>query len=305
MRPDLDFRRLKERVSIEMLLEHRGLIDGLRLRGDRLVGPCPVHGGDNPSAFVVDRHRNLWRCFTQCQGGGDLIELVRRLDGIGYRQAALELARLAGHRPLPARRPRTTEPPSRTYRPYRQRLDLDPLHPFLDAKGIRTETAARFEVGAWQGRGMLEGCIAVRLRDPRGRPLGYAGRRLQPDERGKWVFPPRLPKSGLLYQYHRLACCHDQTVVLVEGPWGVLRLAQLNIPAVALFGVHLSDNQAHLLRPFRHILVMLDGDPAGRLATEGICRRLDGVDVTLDDGRDPDDLTDADLAEVVSSSLLF
>lgn len=304
MQPDLDFRMLKERISIEMLLEHRGLLDGLRLRGDRLVGPCPVHGGDNPSAFVVDRHRNLWHCFTQCQGGGDLIELVRRLDGIGYRQAALELARLAGHH-SPAHRPTPADPPSRSYRPYRRSLDLDPLHPFLGAKGIRAETAARFEVGAWQGRGMLEGCIAVRLRDPEGRPLGYAGRRLQPNDRGKWVFPPRLPKSDLLYQYHQLARGHVRRVVLVEGPWGVLRLAQLGIPAVALFGVHLSDHQARLLRPFRHILVMLDGDPAGRLATEGICRRLDAVDVTLDDGLDPDDLTDADLAELVSSSLLF
>jgi len=152
---------------------------------------------------------------------------------------------------------------------------------------------------------MLEGCIAVRLRDPRGRPLGYAGRRLHLDDRGKWVFPPRLPKSRLLYQYHRLSRCLDHPVVLVEGPWGVLRLAQLGIPAVALFGVHLSDHQAGLLRPIRHLLVMLDGDPAGRQATEDVCRRLDGVDVTLGDGRDPDDLSDDDLVDLVSSSLLF
>lgn len=304
MHPELDFRRLKERVSIEMLLEQRGLLDTLRPRGDKLVGPCPVHGGDNPSAFVVDRHRDLWHCFTRCQGGGDLIELVRRLEGIGYHQAAIEISKLVGHR-TPPRRPTSAAPPSRIYRPYRKRLDLDPCHPFLGTKGIRAETADRFEVGAWSGRGMLEDCIAVRLRDPRGRPLGYAGRRVHPDDRGKWVFPPRMPKSRLLYQYHRLLRDPAQPVVLVEGPWGVLRLAQLGIPAVALLGVHMSDEQAHLLRSIRRVNVMLDGDPAGRQATEAICRRLDAVEVTLADGRDPDDMADEDLATLLCPSLLF
>jgi len=63
--PSLDFRRLKKAVSIEQVLAQRGLLDGLRLRGHRLVGPCPVHGGDNPRAFVVDRHKGLWRCYAK------------------------------------------------------------------------------------------------------------------------------------------------------------------------------------------------------------------------------------------------
>jgi DNA primase len=302
MGADLDFRRLRQRVSVERFLEHRGLLDGLRLRGDQLVGPCPVHGGDNRSAFVVDCRRNLWHCFTGCGGGGDVIELVRRLDGVGYRQAALCLANLADQRPL-GPSPLRTGPSGRPFQPYRNPLRLDPLHPFLRDKGIGPETASRFEVGAWWGAGMLEGCIAVRLRDHLGRPLGYAGRRLSPGTRGKWVFPPGLPKSQLLYQYHRLPEPPLNLLVVVEGPWGVLRLAQLGIPAVALFGVHLSGRQAELLRSVPRLLVMLDGDPAGRSATERICRLPEASPVRLGDGLDPDDLSDLRLSEIVMQGL--
>ncbi len=75
--PFIAFSHLKRRVSIEAVLNAEGLATSLKRRGQRLVGPCPVHGGDNPQAFVVDLARDLWYCFTRCQGGGDVVELVR------------------------------------------------------------------------------------------------------------------------------------------------------------------------------------------------------------------------------------
>jgi hypothetical protein len=53
-----------------------------------------VHGGDNPHAFVVDLTKDLWYCFTRRQGGGDVVELVRRMHRVGYRQCAHYLATL-------------------------------------------------------------------------------------------------------------------------------------------------------------------------------------------------------------------
>ena len=94
--PCLDFRILKRTVSLERVLAERGLLSGLRMRGGQLVGACPIHGGDNVNAFVVHPVRNLWRCFTRCDAGGDIVELVRRLDNCGYREVAYYLASLAG-----------------------------------------------------------------------------------------------------------------------------------------------------------------------------------------------------------------
>lgn len=46
--------------------------------GDRYACACPLHGGDNPTAFSVFRKdgKLLWNCFTGDCGGGDAITFV-------------------------------------------------------------------------------------------------------------------------------------------------------------------------------------------------------------------------------------
>ena len=246
-------RELRRLVSIEQVLHRRGLLSGLRRRGQRLVGPCPVHGGDNPTAFVVDCRRDLWNCHTACRGG-DVVELIRALDGVSYAEVARTLGTMSGQPHVQPLSPPTTR--ADTFRPYTRRLTLDPEHAFLVSRGIAPHTARRFEVGAWYRHGLLDGCIAVRLHDIGGQPLGYAGRRLQPERRGKWVIPRGLPKSTLLYGWHHM--CAATQVVVVEGPWEVLRLHQLGVPAVALLGVHASPEQLRLLRATRSWLIAGD-----------------------------------------------
>ena len=298
----LNFKRLKQMVNIEQVLGDKGLLDRLRRRGARLVGPCPLHNGDNLSAFVVDTEKNLWRCFTGCAAGGDLVELARRLDDGTFSGAARYLARLAGSAPPLRLAPREPEQ-HQHFRPFTRRLALDPSTPFLARKGITAATARRFEAGAYRGTGMLSGCVAVRLFDHLGHPLGYAGRRLDPSlakRMGKWVFPPRLPKSSLLYGYHRI---QPRTIVVVECPWGVLRLAQLSIPAVALLGIALSHKQRALLLDLPKVVLLLDGDEAGRLATASLRKQLpNAIPVSLPVDHDPDDLTDGDLFSLLSQT---
>lgn len=301
----INFKRIKQMVTIEQVLGDKGLLDRLRRRGARLVGPCPLHHGDNPSAFVVDTERNLWHCFTGCAAGGDLVELARRLDDGTFSGAARYLARLSGSAPPSLTNPHGHEGSGR-FRPFTRRLALDPSTPFLARKGIRQATARRFETGAYHGgSGMLSGCVAVRLFDHLGRPLGYAGRRLDPSlvkQRGKWVFPPRLPKSTLLYGYHRIRNHHRATVV-VECPWGVLRLDQLSIPAVALLGTGLSCHQRALLLDLPNVVLLLDGDDAGRRATASIRQQLpNAISVDLPAGLDPDDLPDENLFSLLAQT---
>ena len=301
-----DFRILKRGVAIEQVLADKGLLERMRRRGAQIVGPCPLHRGDNPNAFVVDCVKNLWHCFTGCRGGGDVVELARRLVGGSYRRAAHYLATLID-RPAPAWG--ITTAPTRPFRPYTKRLSLDPRTPWLEQKGIRPQIAQRFQVGAFYGRGFLAGCVAVRLFDLEGKPLGYAGRRLDAEQAkawGKWRLPRGLPRNTLLYGYHQTAGLRRRYgVVLVECPWGVLRLAQLGIPAVALLGTRLSSRQHKLLYDMPTVVVMMDGDKAGRDATRIINVQLPNtVAVHLPDGLDPDDLSDQELAGLSNSILL-
>ncbi len=305
----LRFSRLKRLVAIEQVLEHRGLLARMRRQTHDLSGPCPIHRGDNPRAFVVSRCKNLWRCFTGCDTGGDVVELVRRLDRCSYRQVSHYLSSLARDRQPtpPAIEPvaRSTKP----FSPYRRQLPLEPKVDFLQRKAIRPHTARRFEAGLYRGRGFLSQAIGVRLHDPQARPLGYAARRLNPQairDRGKWNFPPRLPKDQLLYNFRRARNAYS--LVIVECPWGVMRLDQIDIPAVALLGTHLSAVQQQLLLPTPYLIVMMDGDPAGRSAASRIGQQMHAhpnvSSASMPDGLDPDELTDGQLATILQS-LLF
>jgi len=299
MLPDsLNFQYLKKAVPIEAVLHDKGLATHFIKRWDQLFGPCPVHGGDNPQAFVVSLSKNLWHCFTKCDAGGDIVELVRRLDGKTYPQTAQYLASLAYLLPgtsvtsygLSSKKP---------FRPFTRRLPLNGSITWLKKKGITPKTARHFEVGLYQGPGFLSECIGLRLHDLQGRPIGYAGRRLNPEQikqYGKWKFPPALPKKDLLYNYHRVRSHLHKALVVVECPWGVMRLAQLNIPAVALLGIHLSHTQHDLLCKIPKVILMLDGDTAGRKATARIGKTLQSStqvqQVNLPTHTDPDDLDD-------------
>jgi hypothetical protein len=190
----------------------------------------------------------------------------------------------------------------RPFRPYTRRLFLDPGSYFLKQKGITVDTARNFEAGAYHGPGFLQGCIGVRLHDPAGNPIGYAGRRLdskQVSAYGKWKLPPRLPKRQLLYGFHRLHSISGCTLCLVEGPWDVMRLYQIGVPAVALLGLYLSAFQRQLLASAARLIIMLDGDPNGRLASSHLLQSLidiaDVQIVRLPDHCDPDNLSDLQL----------
>jgi DNA primase len=299
MLPDfLNFKYLKHAVSIESVLHAKGLSTHLKKRRDQLFGPCPVHGGDNPHAFVVSLSKNLWHCFTKCNSGGDVVELVRRMDGKTYRQTAEYLTSLTHNLPPTSVTPHEV-PFKNPFKPFTKRLPLNASTRWLEQKGISSQTATHFEAGLYKGSGFLSNCIGVRLHDPNGRPIGYAGRRLNPRQvkhNGKWKFPPGLPKNDILYNFHRVRSNLHKGLFVVEGPWGVMRLAQLDIPAVALLGIHLSHTQHHLLRTIPRIILMLDGDNAGKQAALRIRKTLQYTtqveQVNLNIDTDPDDLDD-------------
>ena len=289
-------------MSIADVLIDKDLMAQFRTRGNKLTGPCPVHGGDNPSAFVANLSQNIWHCFTGCNTGGDVVEFVRIMDRKSHRQVAQYLSSLAGFAPA---RHAIRPPATRPFRPFTRRLPLNPYAPLLEQKKIHPMTARWFEAGTWHGSGFLKDCIGVRIYDPRGNPVGYAGRRINPPDiktYGKWKFPTALPKSRLLYNYHRVHSLIRRGLVLVECPWGVMRLSQLAVPAVALLGTSLSAPQIDLLCNAPRIILMLDGDCAGKNAMRRISAALDSKTQVqtfhLPEGLDPDDLNDYELNKV-------
>jgi hypothetical protein len=55
--------------------------------GGELRSPCPLHGGDNSSAFAVFDNDTRWACFSHDCGSGDVIEFVMKWKGIDFAAA--------------------------------------------------------------------------------------------------------------------------------------------------------------------------------------------------------------------------
>ena len=139
------------------------------------------------------------------------------------------------------------------------------------------------------------------IHDLRGRVVGFGGRLLGAGE-PKYLNSPETPlfhKGRLLYNLHQAknTIRQEQTVVLVEGYFDVLRLLLAGVDhVVAPMGTGLTADQGALLRRFAPAAVLLyDSDEAGLKATFRAADELlrHGVRVrvaTMPPGDDPDTL---------------
>ena len=313
MNPSFDFKWLKSRITIAQVLSAYGLDSHLKQKNDTLYGPCPLHQGNNPTAFRVDLTRGLWHCFTAC-GGGDIVELVRRIENGSYQQAARSLKRLVDKSGNTQSGPPPHSLSLRPFKAFTHKLLLNPNVPFLQKqKNISVQTAICHEAGVASHSHFLKNMVAVRLYDLSGNPLGYCGRRLHPvdiDKWGKWRFPKNFPKSSMLFNAHRAQPHRQNGIIIVECPWAAMRFVQAGIKnVVALLGTSLSALQIQWIIAAPAVLLMLDADPAGRKAAAQITAILNRYAKTiihqLPDGLEPEDLSDDQLRSIASQYSFF
>lgn len=308
------FRHLKTQVPIGRIFSFYGLDAQLKRRGDQLFGPCPLHGGDNSTAFRAHLGRGLWHCFTAC-GGGDIVDLIRRIEHCSYAEVAHHLQRIAADsQPHTRQQTRSACTSGRAFTPFTRSIPLNSTCHFLqNIKAIMPVTAARFEAGTTNRSPFLKNTVAVRLHDIHGSPLGYCGRRIDPHEVarfGKWRFPRNLPKSQILYNAHRAQTFRSQGIILVECPWAVMRITQAGFPnVVALLGTTLSLTHIKWLASTSSILLMLDADPAGDRAAPSILKTLavssKVLQHRLQNKMEPEDLSDSDLRSILRNHFSF
>lgn len=70
-------------------------VPDLKKSGRTYKARCPFHQERTPS-FVVDSDRGTWHCFGACSTGGDVIEFVRRIEGLDFKEALRTCADRAG-----------------------------------------------------------------------------------------------------------------------------------------------------------------------------------------------------------------
>src|SRR5437899_1280949 len=84
----VDFRAVKRQVSMVQILEHYGLMSQMHRDGDSITGACPIHEGNNKTAFRVSISKNCWNCFSRCGRGGNVLDFVCKKEKVSLLQAA-------------------------------------------------------------------------------------------------------------------------------------------------------------------------------------------------------------------------
>ena len=88
--------------SIEEIKARLDIIDivsetvQLKRSGKNHTGFCPFHPNSRTPAFVVWPDTGTWRCFGQCNEGGDIFKFVMKREGWDFPEALQNLAQRAG-----------------------------------------------------------------------------------------------------------------------------------------------------------------------------------------------------------------
>lgn len=308
----VDFQFVKSSVGFPRLLEHYQISATFRPQagGKSLRGPCPIHRGTSPNGFSIELEKNIWICHskTSCNGGGNILDFVARMENVTLRQAALLLVdwfNLPDSPDKPARdgprshgakqrrngdtKPKASErqpEPSPENVPAINKplgfslSNLDTGHPYLNQRGLTDDTILRFGLG-YCSKGMMTGRIVVPIFNANAELVAYAGR-LVDDKDGepKWKLPPGYFKTLNVFNLH---CAFDNPpempLIVVEGFFDAIKLHQQgHRKVVALMGTHMSEVQEQLiatkLNPGSHVVVMFDDDEAGRKGRCEVSGRL-------------------------------
>lgn len=282
MREWVSFAEIKSQVKLVEVFRCYG-IDWLRRSGPpgQYRGRCPIHRGQGTEAFHAHLGQGVFHCFA-CGAGGDVLDFVAAIEGCSVRAAALRLqgAGIQDGRPAQVpgsgvRRRELVTKKTGVNPPLSFALRVDGTHPYLAQRGLEPRTVDHFGLGYYGARGLMQGRIAIPIHDDQGRLVAYCGRTLGADA-PRYRFPAGFQKAQVLFNYHRARASSKSAVIVVEGFFDCMRVHQAGYPCVvALMGACLSTKQKDLLTDrFRNVVLLLDGDPTGRSATEQIAGDL-------------------------------
>ena len=84
---------IKQRIDLVNVVEQTVR---LKRTGKNYIGFCPFHSNTRTPSFVVFPETQTWRCFGQCNEGGDVFGYLMRRDNLDFNEVLKQLADRAG-----------------------------------------------------------------------------------------------------------------------------------------------------------------------------------------------------------------
>lgn len=304
---------LNEHIDIEKLLHHYNF-DRVTNNGGMIRACCKIHDGNDPSSFVANQETNLWYCHSNC-GGGDAYTLVQHMEECDFYTAVRWIADFFG---VDIKNLRITErkieyiqelknwmnvmrgKKKKDFQLYQIKEEIREVTKFrnFDANTLRHFGLGYVEKVSLNKRNGDEYTLEHRLTFPiifGGLQIGISFRRLRNRDYPKWSHQPvHLQTRDILYNYDSVI--NQPRIVITEGITDVWAFHEINVPAVATFGAHITKEQYKLLlKTGADLIFAFDGDDAGqkafKKAIEMFKYKANVEHVEFDEGEDPESIS--------------
>lgn len=166
----IDFKALKVATNIEEVARGFLSLTITEDKDDTLRAVCPSCESEDPRAIIITPSKGLFYCFKS-EKGGDLISLVAHCHRTSLKDSAVELSKVYmddESKPEPQKEERPKDVGGFNPLTY---LDMD--HPLVEELGFKS-IADKAGIG-YAGKGMMRSHLAIPIRLPDGRLVGYLG----------------------------------------------------------------------------------------------------------------------------------
>ena len=271
----MDIPLIKSRLTIIQVLTHYGLKPD---RNNRLL--CPFHDDKTPSLQVYPE-TNTWTCFsTNCSAGsGDVIDFIMHYEKCSKHEAIEKAKILAGAMGIAPTRSRQPTTPGELFASFLQSLPRSPKAlAYLKERGLEQVKEVGYNTGKQSHQ--MKYCLVFPLKDRENNIVSFYGRSIlngtstssatEKDKRHYYS----ANRKGLYPGYPGK---NTHTLVLTEAVIDAATLLQLpeiteNRSILSLYGTNgLTDEHLTAIKQLpelNEIILFLDGDQAGRKATE-------------------------------------
>lgn len=311
---------IKQNIDVEKILRHYNV--DFKYFGDYIRCACPIHNGDNPTAFVINEDF-LWSCHTGGCGAGDVFTFIEQMEDLDFPKAVKKVAEILEidiENLIIAERKNDylkevekflkyikSKKKKKTLNEYVPKAELTQVRSF---RNFDEKTLQKFELkyakeieldkkdgGTFKLYERL--VIPIYVNDVQ---IGVSIRKIRAKDNPKWFHAPHTMETGNIL-YNIDSCKNDSEIIVCEGMFDVWSWYEAGYNAICTFGAHLSEEQYRmLLRTGKNIIWCYDGDNAGLEATKKAVQMMKYKTnqwiIHLPEGADPGNCSPDDLREL-------